>query len=354
MSARPLVPSDLVELRRTQQSNHIRSLARAAIASAHYSLDKSVRNFEGRTWPGDKDVELILRGAVPPASMASASAVSPIVPSFLASLIPLSAGAALLQEGVVLRWNGAAAITLPTITSIVADWISELAPIPVRGATTGPGVRLDPFKLAVITTLSSEMVRSSNAEEIVSDVLKKSVGPALDAALFSNVAGTPGLRPPGLLNGVTALTPSTATPKSEAMADDLSSLAAAVAAYSGNGRIGFAMAVKQAIRVSLQAEQFSFPLLMSSQIPAGTVIAIALPAICSVVESVPQIDSSQVALLHEETAPLPISSPGTPPTLASPVRSLYQTDSAAVRLRLPVSWVVRTPAAVAWMSAVTW
>jgi hypothetical protein len=169
---KPLVPEDLRDLRRNQQSQHVRSLARAAIASAMCSLDRSLQNFE-RRW-GDKDVELILRGAVPPASTASASALSPIVPSFLASLIPLSAGAALLQEGVVLRWDGAGAITLPTITGIVADWISESSPINIKAATTGPGPRLDPYKLAVLVTLSGETIRSSHAEEIVTDTLKKS------------------------------------------------------------------------------------------------------------------------------------------------------------------------------------
>jgi hypothetical protein len=295
---------------------------------------------------------MILRGAVPPASTASASALSPIVPSFLASLIPLSAGAALLQEGVVLRWDGAGAITLPTITGIAADWISEGAPINIKAATTAPGARLDPYKLAVIVTLSGEMIRSSHAEEIVTDTLTKSVGPALDLALFSNTAGTPGLKPPGILNGIAPLAASTATPKSDAMVDDLSTLGAAVSAYAGNGQIAFVASPKQAIAIGLQAENFDYPLFTSNALPAGTVIAIATPALASVVEAMPRIDSNEVALVHEESAAQPIVTAAG--TLATPVRSLYQTDSVGLRLRLPISWTVRAPGAIAWMQSVTW
>jgi len=54
-----------------------------------------------------------------------------------------------------------------------------------------------------------------------------------------------------------------------------------------------------------------------------------------------------------DTAPLPIASPGAPATVSAPTRSLYQTDSIGLRLRLPVTWAKRHGAAVAWV-ATTW
>jgi hypothetical protein len=348
----PLVPEDLNRLTRVQQDKHLRSLARAAIASAMYSLDKGLRNFERRSWPNDSDVELILRGASPPTSMASAPDLAPIVPSFLASLLPLSAGVELLQQGLVLTWNGAGGISLPTITTIPAEWLGEGLAIPVKAGTTAPGKTLLPFKLAVISTLTGEMIRSSNAEAIVTDTLRKSVAPAIDAALFSNAAGVPGQKPPGILNGVAPLTASTATPLVVAMAQDLAALGAAVAQFAGNGRILFAAAPRQALFANIAAANLPSPILMSNSIPDKSVIAVASPAIASVIESTPRVDSSLEVLLHEETNAQPIVTAAG--AVATPVRSVWQTDSAAIRLILPISWTVRNLAAVAWMSAVSW
>jgi hypothetical protein len=330
----------------------VRSLARAAIATSIHRLDKTVKNYAERRWPQDKDVGLILRGASPPASTASAAAISPVVPAFLASLIPMSAGAALLQEGIVLRWDNAGAITLPNITGIAADWVSEGSPIPIKGGTTGAGALLDPYKLAVIVTLTNEMVGHTNAEEIVTNTLVQSVAPALDAFLFSNNAGTPGLRPPGLLNGIVPLTASTTTPLEDAMRADLSALGAAVSAYAGNGNIAYVASPKQAIAINLEVERLPYAVLMSNALPNGTVIAVATPAIVSVVEPLPRVDASQDVAVHEETNAQPIVTLAG--AVATPVRSLWQTDSVALRLRLPISWCVRNAGAVAWMQAVTW
>src|SRR5262249_62145031 len=84
-----------------------------------------------------------------------------------------------------------------------------------------------PRKLATIFVLTHEMIASSHAEQLVRLVMKDSLGAALDAALFSNAAGSAS-QPPGLLNGVTPLSAATAG-SSVAMIDDFAKLVAAVA-----------------------------------------------------------------------------------------------------------------------------
>src|SRR5262249_11087434 len=59
-------------------------------------------------------------------------------------------------------------------------------------------------------------------------------------------------------------------------------------------------------------------------------------------------------LLHTDATPTPISATGTPNTIAAPVRSLYQTDTIAMRLILPAAWTWRTAGAVAWIQNTTW
>jgi hypothetical protein len=41
-------------------------------------------------------------------------------------------------------------------------------------------------------------------------------------------------------------------------------------------------------------------------------------------------------------------------TVATPVGSMFQTDSVALKLRWPISWALRTSNAVAWIANVNW
>jgi hypothetical protein len=55
----------------------------------------------------------------------------------------------------------------------------------------------------------------------------------------------------------------------------------------------------------------------------------------------------------ESTSPQPIGSVGSPPTVAAPTRSAFQTDTILIRLIMPAAWALRAPA-VAWVQGVTW
>jgi hypothetical protein len=66
-------------------------------------------------------------------------------------------------------------------------------------------------------------------------VLLDATGPSLDRRLFDANPGVPDLRPPGLLFGKTALTPSADADKYQAMVADLSTLAA-ICSRSSNRR----------------------------------------------------------------------------------------------------------------------
>jgi hypothetical protein len=47
------------------------------------------------------------------------------------------------------------------------------------------GPQINPFKIAVITSLSNEMIAHSNAESMIRALLIENTAPALDAAMFS-------------------------------------------------------------------------------------------------------------------------------------------------------------------------
>jgi Phage capsid family len=331
---------------RAARAGAIRSLARAAIATASYNL----HGRRAREWPHDPDVDLILRAATSPASMTSAAALGAVTTQFLRSLQPLSAGAQLLDLGIGLSFGSNATISLPNITAIYADWVGELAPIPSRAGTTA-ATQFVPYKLAVLVSLSNEMIRHTEAEAIVTQVLAESCAPALDASLFSANAGVAGLKPPGLLYGITPSPASTATPAIEAMISDLATLGAAVAPFSGNNGIAYIASAAQAIAVNLRLRP-RYPVLATNALPAKTVLCVATPALVSATEPVPQIDSATETLVNEADPAQAIVLPngGT----ASPTRSLLQTDSVSLRLRLPITWALRTSGAVAYIQNVNW
>jgi hypothetical protein len=169
--------------------------------------------------------------------------------------------------------------------------------------------------------------------------------------LFSANAGAAD-RPPGLLNGIAALTPS-AGAKTEAIVDDLQSLAIAVAGVAGNGEIVLIGSPDAAVALRLRLPQpVDWPVLTSAALPAKTIIAVAANAIVSAVEGTPEITASAVASFHRESSPAPIVTNAG--TVAYPVGSAFQTDEVALKMRWPLSWALRSSAGLAWMQGVLW
>jgi hypothetical protein len=350
---RPLVPEDIPRLARRERENAVATFTRSVIALANSSLNPGVRpsEFTAKRWAHEaRDIDWMARAAVNPAAMTVpswAAELAQVSKTFIASLVAVSAGADLLQRGLQLAFDGVQQILLPLINPGTATFLREGAPIPVRQFQTQAGATLVPCKLATITILTREMLESSNAEVIIRAALTESVGPALDLALFSTSVATPDA-PAGLLAGVSALPPSTAAVLTDAMMQDLSTLIGAVARVAGNSEICIVAAPEQAAAIRLMTEVADdYPIMASASLAKGTVIAVAAAALASVFEGVPQIEASrQVALQMDDTSP---STPNVGKTM-----STFQTDSTAVKMRMPASWVLRSINAIAWMQSVTW
>ena len=97
------------------------------------------------------------------------------------------------------------------------------------------------------------------------------------------------------------------------------------------------------------------PLITSGTVPLGTVICLDAADYVSVSGDAPRFEISDQATLHmEDTSPTNIGSAGTPPVVAAPVQSMFQTDSLALRLILPMNWAMRRTGVVSWVAGVTW
>jgi hypothetical protein len=346
---RPLVPEDRNGYARDKA---VRMLVRACIATGMGTLDKTMppAAFARRAWD-DRSVDLLLRAAVSPTTVAGAPELAQVAVALLETLVPASAGADLLMRGIALNFDGKAQINCPGIAVPTATFVAEGAPIPVVMAPTNAGATLTPHKLAVITSLTGEMMRNSNAETMVRQVLVESTGPSIDAVMLSNNAA--GAGPAGLLWNIAPLTPTAPGEKAQILIDDIEKLATAVAGVAGNGEIVLIGSPDVAVAMKLRLYgTVMWPVLTSGSLPSKTVIAVAAKAVVGAVEGAPEITASAEGEFHRETSPQEIvTSTG---TVAVPIGSMFQTDAVALRLRWPISWSLRSSAGIAWLSGVNW
>jgi Phage capsid family len=288
-------------------------------------------------WSDGEVVDQVIRAAQTPTSMADAPEIVQVMDEFVAALVENSAAASLFGLATNRTFGRAGVVAIHEISELPqADWIAEGAPMPVVMGLSAL-TSMVPHKIGTMVALTNEMMASASAEAIIRQKLIDNVGPALDRSLFSAAPGVPGLRPPGLLNGLTPIGPAAPpTSPSEMMIEDVENLVDALAAYGGNGQIALISSVKQSVRLKKFAlGETGYPVFVTNAV-TDTLIAVATRALAVAIDP-PSIEASDAGVFHmEDTTPLPI--------VANPTRSAWQTDSVALRFRLPVSWVLRAPA----------
>jgi hypothetical protein len=182
-------------------------------------------------------------------------------------------------------------------------------------------------------------------ERVVSDALMK----ALDCAAFSTAGPDDGTTPAGLLYGVTSLTPSAKPEVLDAMSDDLSALAAKInSANISTARLVNVCNEKQAVAMRARLSPlFTYTVLTTLGLAAGTVAAFAPAAIASAYEDPVSIEASEHAALVYEDA-----TPGAP-LADAPTRNMFQENSIALRIKARCAWAVRNGGA-SWVQGVSW
>jgi hypothetical protein len=341
---KPLVPED-------RAPSALRAAAVASVARAALNVARNVRGRSVKSsWPDDRNAELLTRAASTPASLANTTALQQVAPHFVASLVPVSAAAAVIARSLQLSFDGAAQIGVPALMLPSAAFVGDGMSIPVAQGTSSPGAVITPAKLAAIIPLTNEMINHSNGEQMVRQVLVENIGPTLDAAMFSAAAAVPGVRPAGILDGVAALAPSGATAPVDAMVADVQALAEAITPAAGASQPVLIAAPAQAAALTLRAPRDLWPVLMSAALSAGTIIAVVPAAVATVVEA-PEIEAG-TDTVQTDDAPGELVDIGG--VWARPVRSLWQTDSVGLRFVMPATWARRSASAVAWIESTSW
>lgn len=307
------------------------------------------------------EVEAELRTATPPMSSSTASSLYTTrtdIDAFLESLRLRSATAQLFANAMPVDLNGYAQVNLPRMATLAQPaWTLEGDPIPALQGTFANATIGPLKKLAAITSLTGELFRATagKAASIIETAMLEVAGQALDASFFSTAAAT-SARPAGILNGVSPIT-ATAGGGVAALVGDVKALAAAIGnAGGGKSVMFFASPGLRAAASAWSGGGFSADeIIPTAALPAGTIVAIEAGAIAFSVDGLPKVDVSKETTIHmEDTTPQQIATVGTPNVVAAPVRSLFQTDSVALRLIMRCAWAVRGPNLVQVINSVTW
>lgn len=344
-----------------------------------------------------RDLELVVKAATAPAMTNVVGWAQELVGANVRALMdtikPVSVYPRLAARGSDLTFDGMVPIVLPyrqygTVPGsepantaydkrLAGAFVGEGAPIPVRQGLF-KSLTLSPYKMGVISAFTREMAFSSTPamEQIIREAIAEDTAWVLDMALFSDEAAVPGVRPAGLFNGISGLTPAAAGP--DAALTDIKALVGAVIGAGGGRSVVLIMNPLQAMGLSFMTEGGVFlfrdevargtlmgvSLITSTTIPPGEVYCMDAGEFASGTGD-PVFDVSDQATLHMDdgsypanfTAPtvLPIvGGTSAAPTPAAPVRSLWQTASIAVRMLMNVSWGMRRAGMVAFMIGVNW
>jgi HK97 family phage prohead protease len=264
-------------------------------------------------------------------------------------------------------------ISMPTrlaTPTVAGSFVAEGAPIPVRQAAF-TAITIGLKKMAVITSYTREIAEHSTPEieTILRQLIMDDTGVAVDT-VFIDATSSTSVRPGGIRAGVAGQTP-TAGGGFNALVGDVKLLVGILAGMNALSNPVWIMNPVQAISIGLTQNAggdfpfqgeinagrlLGYPVVVSSIVTAGMVILINADDLMVVQGDTPRFDVSDQATLHfEDTTPLQISTTGSPNTVAAPVRSMFQTDSLALRMILPMNWAIRrTPSPVAWVTGVTW
>jgi len=327
-------------------------------------------------YPGDEGTDIVLRAAVAPAQTTvagwAAELVGTAIADFLNQLPIMAIYPRLAAKGPRFTFGRNGVIKVPgrsATPSINGSFVGEGQPIPVRKLGLS-AITLTPKKMGVISEFTREMGLHStpSIEGVVRQAINDDTAVAIDTVLIDATAADT-IRPAGLRNGVSGLTPSAATTRIDKIIADISALMAPIVAARGGRDLVLLCNPAQKLAMSWAVTpngQFVFSdqgelasrgitVISSTTVPATMLIMIDAADFASVTGDAPEFDVSDVATIHEEdTTPLPIGTVGSPATVAAPTRSLWQTASIGIRMLLDMNWSMRRTGMVTWMTGVTW
>jgi hypothetical protein len=367
------------------------TLARVLLAvSRAKAQDRDVASLAREMFRDDTAVHAIARTLTGSADTSTADWAAALVRTETRALIeelaPISAWATLGALGVATSYNGAQSVVVPDVApgdQVAGGWTGEGGVLPlVAGGLAS--ARVKRHKLGGIIAITQELRRASDADavSIMRGLLLTFLGNLLDSSMLDAVAEVPGVRPAGVLYGVTPIA-GAAGGGETALAADLKAVAAAFLA-AGVNPASMALIVSPMEAISLATMPlgaFTVPVIASAFVAPGSAVIVAAAHFATAADPV-EIDSSEEATLTmanaDLTAPtqagaavgggavgtaahevirdggIPVSG-GTGASVAGATAlSMFQGWMLGVRVVLPCSFAITRAGAVQQITGITW
>lgn len=339
---------------------------------AHLSGHTIERVLDDR-YPGHEATAIVAKTAIAVATTTTSGWASQLVETamaeFLALLPPNSIYPILRSMGVGLTFGAnSGAIKIPfssSTTALAGGFVLEGDPIPV-GRMTLDSATLTPHKFGIIVPMTKEAMRYTTPalEAVVRSELLARTAIKLDTLLIDSTAGS-ATRPAGLLNGVSA---GTAYSGGDYVAfiEDMKTLLSPFDAANAGRSLAVIMNPRQVRNLRMMegpnnsgfgwANQFlaDFRVIPSTTVTAGTIIAVDTADFVTGTGDAPMFESSDQATIHMEDTPTALSAVASPNTVAAPIRSMFQTNSVALKMTMDVTWAMRRSGMVQTIASVSW
>lgn len=276
--------------------------------------------------------------------------------------------------GMNLQFQGFSNIYLPTrdetAGNLAGEFRKEGDPIPVKKLGFKSKV-LSPKSLGVISHFTQEMLDRStpNIEQIVRAAMVQDTAEALDTA-FLGAAAADAVKPAGLQALAVAADKNASSGSTvENIHNDLAAMVKRLAGH----KLGSPTATRwvmnpaqfytlklarNAMGVYLYPETgannlLGFPVVISTNVPAGVVFLVDASQI-AFAGGMPRFAASTEATLHESNPAAAIVDNGATATVAQPVRSLFQTNTLALRATWELDWDIVRSGCIQALTGCTW
>lgn len=347
---------------------HIERKSPYEVMEGRYGADENIKTM----------LDVVTKAAAAPATTTTSGWAAELVQTatldFMETLMPKSVYPSLRDRGGRFTFGRNGIVALPSrnkSTSVAGAFVAQGAPIPVKQGAFA-STTLTPKKMAVITTFTREIAEHStpSIEGVLREAIQEDTAVAIDTVLLDATAAST-TRPAGLKNGVSASTETSGGGFAALVGDIKTLVSALITASGGNLRAPvFIMNPVQALSIAYtqnaggdfpfaagiaQSMLNGYPVIQSATVEAGDLFLVDAADFFSATGDEPRFDVSDQATLHmEDSSPAAIGTAGTPNVVAAPVRSLFQTDSIALRMILDMNWSLRRPGSVVWLEDATW
>jgi HK97 family phage major capsid protein len=352
----------------------------ATAAFVSHVQGKSLESVVGSYFESDRELQTVVKAETAPATTQAAGWAAELTrqgyADFLDSLKPTSFYAQLASSGTSIQFGGNNSISLPSqagaMGELAGSFVGEGNLIPVKRTSYASKI-LNRYKMGVISHFSKELSRVSvpSIQGLITSQIVADTAWAIDAALISANPAVPNKSPAGLLNGVTLGTSAGST-AADILAD-IKTLVTPIIQQNGNSasivllmnplqELGLSFTTTAVgtyvFRDQLSAGRLNgYKVIVSNNIPEGTVIAMDASSFASAFDT-PEFAVSDTASLvqADDVAPDPsvLDKNNFGAVTTGKVVSLFQQELIAVRMTMPLSWVMRRDGFVTGINGVAW